>query len=107
MYKITLSDGTVIDNLIINGDNFISEEPISNEVFVGNLSPVIIDDGDNEISHPSMELIQLKEYFNKNTNKTEYWFILFDITQDKLDQIKIRADIDYIAMINDIDLEEE
>ena len=32
-YSITLADGTVIDDLKLNGNNFISKSPITKEIF--------------------------------------------------------------------------
>lgn len=36
IYKITLADGTVIDNLKLNGNNFISPVEIDETIFDGN-----------------------------------------------------------------------
>lgn len=47
-YRITLADGTILDNLTMNGNNFISEEAIDASIFDGTCSPVIINDGTNE-----------------------------------------------------------
>lgn len=47
MYDITLSDGTELKNLILNGNNFISEQILPDAIFDGNLKPVIISDGEN------------------------------------------------------------
>ena len=46
MYTITLADGTKIDNLELNGNNFISDTIINDEVFCNNLDTVIISDGE-------------------------------------------------------------
>jgi len=32
-YRITLADGTILDNLTMNGNNFISEEAIDASLF--------------------------------------------------------------------------
>ena len=37
MYKITLADGTVLENLELNGNNYIAEGVIEDSVFEGNL----------------------------------------------------------------------
>ena len=47
-YRITLADGTILDNLTMNGNNFISEGAIDASIFDGTCSPVIINDGTNE-----------------------------------------------------------
>ena len=36
MYKITLANGTVLDNLELNGNNYISSRIIENDVFENN-----------------------------------------------------------------------
>ena len=46
IYKITLADGTVIDNLKLNGNNFISPVEIDETIFDGNCLNVTINDGE-------------------------------------------------------------
>jgi len=98
IYSIALADGTVIENLSLNGNNYISNAPINSELFVGNCSPVIISDGTNDEIHDNMELVQVTEVNGK------YWFILRDISSEELKQIKIRADIEYVAMMTGVEL---
>jgi len=48
MYKIKLSDGRMIENLELNGNNFIPEKSIDINIFNGNLDKIsIIDSEDN------------------------------------------------------------
>lgn len=55
MYKIILSDGTVLENLELNGNNYISQEPIDSTVFEGKLSEITFTDGENtEIMYDAM-----------------------------------------------------
>lgn len=98
IYKLTLSDGTVISNLRMNGNNFVSLAQISESLFDGNLSEVIINDGEFDEVHGPMELVQVTKV------GAEYWFILRDLTKKELEEAKLRADIDYIAMMTEIDL---
>jgi hypothetical protein len=98
IYKITLADGTVIDDLKLNGNNYISKEVIYPEVFNGNCSPIVISDGINNEVHGNMELVQVVEV------NGEYWFVLRDISLEELDRIKTRSDIEYIAMMTDVAL---
>lgn len=97
-YTITLADGTVLDELTLNGNNYISREPISPEVFVGNLSPVVIRDGETEEIHDHMALVQCKQVAG------ETWFILRDLTAQEIRDIKTQADIEYLAMMVDVEL---
>ena len=99
-YSITLADETVIENLTLNGNNFVSSDPIDPLVFVNNCSPIIISDGENTETHENAELVQV---VNRNG---KYYIVLRDITDQELRDRKIRSDIDYLAMMTDTDLEE-
>lgn len=98
IYKITLADGTEINNLKLNGNNYISATSIEPEIFVGNCSPVVISSGDDNEIHNNMDLVQVTEV------NGEYWFVLRDLSNEELAQIKIRSDIEYLAMMSNIEL---
>lgn len=98
-YSIKLADGTVIDNLGLNGNNFISTAEISASLFEDNLAPVEISDGTTTETHESMELVQIT-----NPVSGEYWFALRDFTDEELAQQQLRADLEYLAMMAGIDL---
>lgn len=98
IYKVTLADGTVIDNLRLNGNNYISEKELSADMFLGNLGTVTINDGEKDVVYENMTLVQLAKYDD------EYWFILRTMTKKELQEIKNRSDIDYIAMMTDVEL---
>jgi hypothetical protein len=97
IYTITLADGTLIENLRLNGNNYISTEPINAVIFEGNCSPIVISDGTHNETHDNMELIQITEV------NGEYWFVLRDISLEELKQIKIRSDIEYLAMMTGVE----
>ena len=42
MYKITLADGTELNDLVLNGNNFIAQTAVSDAVFKGNMASVTI-----------------------------------------------------------------
>ena len=48
MYKITLSDGTQLENLTLNGNNYIAQGEIADSVFEDKLGTVKIFDGESE-----------------------------------------------------------
>ena len=101
IFTIELSNGAEIENLELNGNNFISDTEIAAEMFDGGLSEVRIigNKGTNyTISHA--KLIQIMELDGK------WWFILAEMTAEELQFEKQRSDIDYIAMMTDVDLEE-
>lgn len=103
-WKITLSDGTQLKNLGLNGNNFISEKEITEADFKGKLSKVIvegIEDGqDVKQEYEHMELVQIVHY------EDGYYFVLRELSQQELKEIKMQGDIEYLAMMSDIDLEE-
>lgn len=44
MYKITLADGTTLENLVLNGNNFIAQTAVDDAVFKDNMATVTITD---------------------------------------------------------------
>lgn len=51
MYKITLADGTALENLVLNGNNFIAQTAVDGAVFKDNMATVTItnlEDGTTE-----------------------------------------------------------
>ncbi len=98
-YSITLADGTVISDLRLNGNNYISETPLTPELFDGNCSTVIFSDGETEETHSNMELIKLEQ-----ESDGTYWLILRAIPAERLEKMKMRSDIEYLAMMTDVEL---
>lgn len=98
IYTITLADGTVIDNLTMNGNNFISDEALNASIFESNCCPVTINDGTSNEVHRNMELVQVTPVNGKS------WFVLRDISAKELEQAKMKSDIEYLAMMCDVEL---
>ncbi len=96
---VVLADGTKLSELRLNGNNFISEEEISPDIFSGNCSPVAIYDGNCVVVHDHMELVQVTTPFDG-----EWWFVLRDISDAELEQIQMQSDIAYLAMMAGIEL---
>lgn len=99
-WKITLSDGTKLENLGLNGNNFISEAEITEDDFKGKLSKVTVEGKDFKQEYNNMELVQIAHY------EDGYYFVLREIPQEELDKLKMQSDIEYLAMMSDIDMEE-
>lgn len=99
-YTITLATGVMIANLMLNGNNFISDEDLTEDTFAGKLYNVTITDSEgNTETIENGELISLY----KEDGKT--WFIIRETPVDVLKERKIQSDIQYIAMMADVDLE--
>ena len=99
IYTITLADGTVIENLRMSGNNYISETEITEDMFDGNLSEVVISDGESETVMHNAELIQIADYGDLG-----WYFILREIPAEELEKQQVQANIDYLAMMLDIEL---
>jgi hypothetical protein len=98
IYKITLTDGTVINDLKLNGNNFISSTEIEESIFDGNLLTVTINDGEKDELHTNMELVQITKVDDK------YWFVLREVPETELAFVKMQSDIEYVAMMSEIEL---
>jgi hypothetical protein len=98
IYDIILSNGTEIKGLRLNGNNFISKNAVSPEVFKENCSPVVIATGFQNELHENMELVQITEM------NGEYWFVLRDLTPGELTNMKMQSDIEYVAMMSGVEL---
>lgn len=57
MYKITLADDTKLENLELNGNNYIAEGVVDDSVFKDNLSTVTITDGKETTTYEDMVLL--------------------------------------------------
>ena len=80
MYTITLRDGTRLENLELNGNNFISEEIISDTVFADNLGTVTISDGETTDTYTDMKLMANRVWDGKS------WFVLAEKTMQELQE---------------------
>ena len=101
IYTITLADGTVMDNLRLNGNNFVSDAEVTEDDFDGNLSEVTIVNGDHEQVMKNAELIQITHYSDG------WYFILREIPADELEKRQMMAYIDYLSAMSGIDLPNE
>ncbi len=106
MYKVKLSDGTELKNLELNGNNFISKTEVTPEMFAGKMAHVTITgpegaDGAGLLGeHEHMELVRCQ----KDDALGGWAFVLRDIPAEKLEKLKTRGDIEYLAMMMDVDL---
>lgn len=98
IYKITLSDGTVLGNLRLNGTNFISESAVTEDMFAGNCCRLVINDGEHDTIFENMELIHVTVVDGK------YWFAFRELTTEEIANIKMQSDIEYLAMMTGIEL---
>ena len=97
--KITLQDGTVLDNLELNGNNFISDTIIESSIFQDNLGNVKIEDEDGNITeYRFMKLIQNIEVEDKS------WFILAEQSENDLLKARLKATEDALTFLMDMQM---
>lgn len=98
MYTLTLADGTKLENLRLNGSNYVSEEKIDENVFAGNLSTLTINDGETETILRHAELIQQVYYPDANPPG---WYLCF---RELAPEERMRAAWEIAQKIQDIPL---
>lgn len=112
-WTVTLADGTAIENLTLNNgaNTFHSPAEITEDTFDGKLSEVHISASDGDMTgcaYPdtlhNAELVQIMQ--PADTPDGQCAFILREIPADQLFRAKIQAQLDYIAMSADVDLED-
>lgn len=110
-WTVALADGTLIENLTLGGNNFQSETEITADMFDGNLSEVHISASNGDMvgcAYPptlhDAELVQITPPEDNPDGK--WWFILRELSEDELFKMRVRAQLDYLAMNSDIDLED-
>lgn len=77
MYTIVLADGTRIENLELNGNNFISKRIIDDSTFDGNLSTVTITNGETTETYTDMML------YSNRVDGGKSWFVLGEKTEEQ------------------------
>ena len=95
MYTITLHDGTGIKNLSLNGNNFISDTPLQESLFAGNLQTVHFSGPDMDETRENMELVGIRQDGGK------YWFVLRELSAQELKEQKMLADIAALTAASD------
>lgn len=89
IYTITLSDGSKLEKLTLNGNNFISSVAVTEGQFTGKLKGVTITDSEGgEEKHENMFLVQVT-----HPSDSEWWFILADKTEDQIKQEQLDQSI--------------
>lgn len=83
MVKLILADGTELNGLKQNGNNYVSQTEIDVSVFEDNLSTLTIVDGDTQMVMHNAELIQQVQY-------TDGWYLCF---REKTKEEKLAAAI--------------
>ena len=112
VWKVTLADGTTIDGLTLNGNNFVSPKSVTADIFAGKLSHVTIEgpEGADTLTgtgdaglrgeHGAMTLARCQ----KDDLLGGYAFVLVDVSEADMEKLRNRGDIEYIAMMTGVEL---
>ena len=76
MYTIKLYNGTMLENLELNGNNFISDTIIPNSVFENNLKTVEVFDGENT------QILTDQFLAANRVENNQSWFVIIDKTPE-------------------------
>ena len=79
MYKITLNDDTQLDNLELNGNNFIAPNEIPNSVFENTPKTVKIYDKETQTE----EILTDAVLISNRVHNGKSWFILGEKTEQE------------------------
>ena len=94
MYNVQLADGTILDNLELNGNNFIPET-LNKTIFENNLGKVIITDDDGNEEEWSNQKVQFAKIGDAET------FILLDKTKEE-ELIELLADLTEVVLLGGV-----
>ena len=98
--KVTmiLSDGTKLNNLKVNGTNYVSSTKLTEDDFAGKLKKVTISDGENVEILEHCELVQITQVGK------EYWFVIRELSDQEVAFNQMQADLEYVAAMADVNL---
>lgn len=97
LYTMTLANGTVLKDLELNGNNYVSKTEVTTKAFAGNILPVKISNGKTEEVLDNVELVRIANW------EDAYWILLQEKEVPSA-RMKLRADVDYLSMMLDIEL---
>ena len=110
-FEIALADGTQLAGLELNGNNFVSQNEVTEATFAGKLSHVVIS-GDKEADeagligeHGQMQLVQVAHYTQKTHGMPDgYYFVLRDIPAAELEMAQLKGTVAYVSMMTGYEL---
>lgn len=92
MYKITLANGVILDNLELNGNNFISSKVIQNDIFENNLTTIMINDGEVDTIYYNMRLMS-----NRVAADGRSWFVLGEKSEQEVREELLQQKIEELT----------
>lgn len=96
MYKITFENGVIIDNLILNGNNYISEEEIDDSNLQGILNEVVIEDDNQRVVYEKLKLISHIKVDGRS------WLVFVEPSIEELRKLQIDSRFDVVEQEQDV-----
>ena len=95
MYTITLSDGRKLENLSVNGTNFVRKTKVDEKIFLNNLASVVISDGKTERAYENLAFVQQMKwadgtYYLAFREKTRMELLFEKITENSTDMADVQ-----------------
>lgn len=100
-FKITLADGTSIEGLTQNGNNFISETEIDETIFKDNCSPMTVESSGGDVTtYENGAFIQQTHYEGVDG----YYLAFREKTAEEIKMETMQSQIDYLSMMTGIEI---
>lgn len=103
-YTIKLSNGRILNDIHLNGNNFFTTYKIDTDMFAGGLKTVTISDGTREETYENMRLLQIQEYDASYGLEPGWYFVIDQTPLEDLKYRKIQSDIEYLSMMTDVNI---
>ena len=104
LWEVTLADGSKISSLTLNGNNFCSDKELTAAQFEGKLVSVTCTDGKRSYTMTNAELVQILP--GSVTPDGRWWFVLRELSETEIFRARVQAQLDYLAMSTDVNLED-
>lgn len=104
MYNVTLGNGTTFQDLTVNGSYFVSKNEVNSNMFNnwdGKCTITSSDEADEFALAGNYQDWELKD-LRKGAHA--WYFAIGEIDKARLEAMRNRADIDYIAMMTGVQL---
>lgn len=100
-YSIDLGNGTVLNGLTLNGNNYVSQEEISEEIFDGMGNVIITGSDGSTYEMEKVELVYIQRFSDG------YYFVLHELSESEIKEAATDAQVLFTALMTDTLLEEE
>lgn len=97
--SLTLSDGQLINSLIVNGDVFVSRVPIDPSIFEDNVNPITVTINGVSTVHDDWKFCSVIPI------NGEWWICFAEMDAFEKLELDFQSKIDYISMMTDVDLD--